>query len=152
MSQTYASRVVAPAQIALGLAGGFVIAAILTALDHNLWPVAILVFVGMSGVGFYLAVVAIEIDGKRITISQGRGEREPRVVYIAEVASHEVHDLSWPQCFGIGIDADDRTTRLTVRPGATLFLTLIDGEQLRISASGVDTAVQVLDAAGQQAP
>lgn len=142
----YRSTVVAPAQIALGVASGLLVAVILEALDSRLWPAAVAALIGITVVGGYLATVSLTIDAKRITIGQGRGEREPRVLYVSEVIAHEVRKLTWLQCFGIGIEADDRTTRLTVRPGPTLFLTLVDGEQIRISTADPAAAGQVLDA------
>lgn len=147
MAEGYRSTVIAPAQIAFGVLSGVLVAVILEALDSRLWPVAIVALIAIIAVGVYLATVTITIDTKRITIGQGRGEREPRVLYVGEVIEHEVRNLSWPQCFGFGIEADDRTTRLTVRGGSTLFLTLVNGEQLRISARNAAAAGQVLDAA-----
>lgn len=146
---TYASTVLAPAQIALGFAFGIGVAAILEALQADLWPVAIVVVVGFAVLGYLLSGVSLAIGHARITIGQGRWEREPRIVHASEVRQMEGRDLTWLQCFGVGIEDDEKTTRLSVRPGPTLILTLYDGEQIRISTPDPATAMDLIDEARQ---
>jgi hypothetical protein len=147
---TYTSTVVAPAQIVLGVAAGIAAAVVLVALDSGLWPVAILAFLVATGLAVYLGVLSVEIDTKRITLGQGRGEREPRVLYVNEVKTYGLQTLTWAQCFGIGLESDERTTRLSVRPGPTLELVLYDGEMLRLSVNDGPGAMRALDAARAQ--
>ncbi|MEO9140315.1 MAG: hypothetical protein ABI345_14775 [Jatrophihabitans sp.] len=152
MTAKYSSVVIAPAQIVLGIASGIVLAVILYALDNNLWPAAILVLLFISALGYFLSTITVEIDDKHITIGQGRREKHPRVVYLAEVRGGEIRSLTWAQCFGFGIESDERTTRFTVRRGPNLFLTLFDGEQIRISVDNIDAAVDALDLEVEPAP
>ena len=143
----FTSTVVAPAQIALGVLSALVVAVILTALSSGLWPVAIIAALVIVGVAVYLATITFSVQGRRITIAQGRGEREPRIVHAAEIREQVRRDLTWPQAFGLGLESDDRTTRLTVRAGPTLFLTLTDGEQIRISVTDPEAALAAIDEA-----
>ena len=74
------------------------------------------------------------------------------VVAPVQVAASEVVDaasttLSWAQVFGIGVRFHRRTTRLTVRPGPTLCLTLRSGERIRISTPDPESARRLLPAA-----
>lgn len=55
MAAAYSSVVITPAQIVLGITSGIVLALIPQALDGTLWPVAVLVLLGMSALGYFLA-------------------------------------------------------------------------------------------------
>lgn len=145
MAQNYRSTVVAPAQIALGVISGIVIGAILEALDTGLWPFAIAAFLVAAGVGYYLATLTVTVDPKHLAISQGRGDKDERVVYIDDITALEARTLTWSQCFGFGIDSDEGTTRMTVRSGPALFVTLVGGEQLRVSTSDPAAAIAALE-------
>jgi hypothetical protein len=139
----YTSTVVAPAQIVLGVLAGLVLAAIVLGFG-GLWPFAVIGFVIVAATGWYLAVVRLAVKPGDLTIAQGRGDRHPREIHRSEVARAEVATLTWSACFGIGVPAHWRTTRLSVRPGPTLVLTLTDDELVRISTPDPATAIEVL--------
>lgn len=144
MSETYTSTVVAPAQIALGAVSGVVVAIILIALNSALWPFAIIAFLVAVGVGAYLSVVSLTITPGRITLGQGRGEREQRVLYAAELAESSSRTLTWPQCFGVGMPSADRSTRLSVRPGPALLLMTLEDELIVVSTPDPQAALRAL--------
>lgn len=144
MAQAYSSTVVAPAQIAFGVVSGAVVGGILIVLRSGLWPVAIVVFVIVVATGIYLSTVQLTVVAGRVNIGQGRGEREPRSISANEIVERSSALLSWAQCFGIGAPSAPRTTRLSVRPGPTLCLTLRDGESIRISTPDPAAALRVL--------
>lgn len=144
----YRSTVIAPMQLVLGVVGGAVVAVILEALDSGLWPAAIVVFVGAVTVAWYLAPVSVEIENKRVTISQGRRDRDPEVIYVAEIRDAGLRDVTFAQTLGFGgVESDDRTTRLAVRPGTTLVLTQHSGERLLVSVTDGPAALRALEAA-----
>lgn len=144
MAQAYTSTVVAPAQIAFGVVSGAVVAGILIALRSGLWPAAIVVFVIVVATGVYLSTVTLTVVAGRVTVGQGRGEREPRSINASEIVERSSTVLGWAQCFGIGAPNATRNTRLSVRPGPTLCLTLRDGEHIRISTPDPAAALEVL--------
>ncbi|MDQ2797572.1 MAG: hypothetical protein M3Y06_10475 [Actinomycetota bacterium] len=144
MADTYTSTVIAPAQIALGIVSGLVIAVVLLAIDAGLWPLAILALLVAGGIGYYLAPLTVSIDARHLVISQGRGDKHERIVPVDDITVVEVRTLTWQQTFGIGIESDDLTTRLTVRAGPALFVSLISGEEVRLSATDPDDAVAAL--------
>jgi hypothetical protein len=133
MPEIYTSTVIAPAQIALGVVSGAIVALVLELLNVGLWPLALVAFLVIAGIGVYLATVSLTVEPNRVTIGQGRAEREPRVIYLEEIVERSAARLSWPQCLGFGMPSDVPTTRLTVRPGPTLCLVLRTGELVRIS-------------------
>lgn len=144
-AEDYSSTVIAPLQVVLGVASGAAIAVVLETLQPSLWPVAIVLFLAAAGTGWYLAPVSVHVDDKRITIGQGRRERDPLVIYVAEVRDAALRDLTWAQCLGFGIDDDDRTTRLAVRPGTTLQLLLHDGQRMLVSVADGPAAMLAIE-------
>ncbi|MGI8679731.1 MAG: hypothetical protein ACR2LX_13820 [Jatrophihabitans sp.] len=144
MADSYTSMVIAPAQIALGIVSGIVVAVLLVALDSALWPLAIVAFLVAAGVGYYLAPLTVSIDARHLVISQGRTDKEERIIPVDDITAVETRTVTWQQAFGFGIESDDLTSRLTVRPGPALFVSLISGEQLRLSAADPQAAIAAL--------
>jgi hypothetical protein len=138
----YTETVVAPVQIALGVLVAVVAGAILLAL--GLWPLAVLAVLLVVAVSVYLGVQTLTVTPTRISIAQGRGDKSPHTVEMADVTLTEAVTLTWPQCFGLNLPATVDSTRFTVRAGSALSLTKRDGEQLRISAADPEAARAVL--------
>lgn len=144
---SYRSTVVAPMQILLGVLSGVVIAVILEFLDTGLWPIAIVLFLAAAATGWYLSPVSVDIVGRRVIVGQGRRERDPLVIYLGEIREAELRDVTFAQCLGFGgVESDDRTTRLAVRPGATLVLTQHNGERLLVSVADGPAALRAVTA------
>ena len=129
----YTERVTVPSQLALGTIVAVVAAIILIAL--GLWPMAIVAVVVVGLAAYYLGTQTLTISRTRISIGQGRGDTSPYTIQIADVAAAGIEEVSWPQCFGIGVPDTVDTTRFTVRAGPVLSLTMRDGELIRISAA-----------------
>lgn len=145
MAQAYTSTVVAATQIALGVVSGAALAAICVALRSGLWPFAITAFLIIVATGVYLSTVTLTVTAGNVTLGQGRGEHEPRSVNAGEISERSCAELTWAQCFGVGMPTAWRTTRLSVRPGPTLCLSLRDGELIRISTPDPAAALRALD-------
>lgn len=146
--EAYSSSVVAPMQIVLGVGSGALVAVFLTAIRADLWPIGVLLFLLASAVGVYLAPVSVSVESQRVTIWQGRRERDPLVVYVAEVREAGLRNVTWAQCLGFGgVESDDRTTRLAVRPGVTLVLTIFDGSRILVSVTDGPAALRAIEAA-----
>lgn len=111
-----------------------------------------------TGIGITLGVIAlfggaaaVHVATVRLSVSAdgvgiGAGVRgRTRRIPADTIAWSEAVRLSWPQVFGIGLPVRRLTTRLTVRPGATLALRLQSGERIWISTPDPATAAAVLD-------
>lgn len=146
----YRSTVTSPGQIALGVLSGAVLAVILLAL--GIWWAAILAFLLAVALGVYLAPVSVVVDRLGVAIAQGRGERDPRVVHPSEIRAAEVREMSLRDTIAssLGFVADDdsglRTTRLVVRPGPALVITLNDGELIQLSVTDAAAALRAVQA------
>ena len=106
---------------------------------------------------YYLAPVTLTVTRQLITIGQGRWERQPRFVDAGDVVDATVEQLSWAQCFDIGVPKDaqtvaGQTTRLSVRSGPTLRLAMRDGEVIRISTPDPNAALDALGRGGHRPP
>lgn len=141
----YRSTVIAPAQIALGAVSGAVIAIVLISIRSGLWWLGLLVLLLTIAVGVYLAPVRVEVTEREVDLAQGRGGPDPRSIRTSDIADARAEQLTWPQCFGIGLPEEGtRDTRLTVRAGPTLRLTLNDGEVVRMSVADPNAALAAL--------
>jgi hypothetical protein len=144
--QAYTSTVVAPVQV--GLAAGFAAAlAVVAALTGRpAWPITVMVCAVLVAVGVHLGTVRLAVDGQRVLLGPSLFRRRPRVIDAASVVESHSASLGWAQVFGIGAPLTWKTTRLTIRPGPTLCLTLRDGERIRISTRDPDAAQGILRA------
>ncbi|GAB2475416.1 hypothetical protein [Jatrophihabitans fulvus] len=147
----YRGTVVSPGQIALGVVSGAVLAVILLAL--GVWWAAILAFVLATAAGVWLAPVSVLVDRHGIAITQGRGSKESRVVHPSEIRAVELRQMSARDTvasslgFVAGDDTGEKTTRLVVRPGPALVLTLNDGELIQLSVADGPAALAAVRAA-----
>lgn len=104
---------------------------------------AVIVFTGVQ-----MATVRLMVDPGYVRVSQGPWGRSGRVIPVGVVRDARAEQLSFLQTFGIGVPFRWKTTRLTVRPGATLELVLSDGECLRVSTPDPITAALVITGRG----
>ena len=141
---TYDETIVARSQIAVSVAIAVILAVVLVGIRASLWPFAIIVLIIVAGAGVYLAGVSVHANRTYVEIGQGRREREPRYISNDEIFAASAAELSWSQVFGVGLPRADKTTRFTVRPGATLVLELLSGEVVRISTPDPARALAVL--------
>lgn len=141
--QAYTSTVVAPVQVGLAVltAAGILIAAAVGGAPA--WPIAVIAAIMVVATGLYLSTVRLIIGADRVLIGQGLWGRA-RAIAASDVLDCRSTTLGWAQVFGIGVPFHQRTTRLTIRPGPTLCLTLRDGEHVRISTPDPDTAQRIL--------
>jgi hypothetical protein len=144
--QAYSSTVVSPwLALASVITGAALTAWTLTVAPGNLvGPLAGLV---VAAAGIYLTTVRLAVGTERIVLGQGPWPRSGRVIPTAHIAEAHAENLTLGQVFGIGIAWQERTTRMTVRPGPALVLSLSNGECIRISTRDPDAAVAVIQSA-----
>lgn len=147
--RAYSSTVVAPGH----LAACVVLAAALLSCGIAFLPAgaaaataavaALIVFVGVQ-----MATVRLMVDPGYVRVSQGPWGLPGRVIPAGLVRDARAEQLSFLQTFGIGMPFRWKTTRLTVRPGATLELVLSDGECIRISTRDPVVAALLISGRG----
>jgi hypothetical protein len=144
--RAYSSTVVSPwlavASVALGAALG---AWTFTVAPGN--PIGPLAGLVVAATGVYLTTVRLAVGAERIVLGQGPWPRSGRVIPTSLVAEAHAESLTLGQVFGFGIAWHSRTTRMTVRPGPALALSLRTGEYIRISTRDPDAAVAVIQSA-----
>lgn len=140
--QAYTSTVVAPVQVGLAvLTVGILI--VLALLGPLTWPIAAIAAILVVATGMYLSTVRLIVGTDRVLIGYGIWGRA-RAIAASDVLDCRSTTLGWAQVFGIGVPFHYRTTRLTVRPGPTLCLTLRGGEHVRVSTPDPDAAQRIL--------
>jgi hypothetical protein len=148
--QAYTSTVVAPDQVALALLADVVL--LYTLPDAPSWPLALVTSIAFLALGLHVATVRLCVSADRILLGQGPWHHPARVIDAADVLECSVSTLGWAQIFGVGVPFHRRTTRLTVRPGPTLCLTVRGGEYVRVSTPDPDTARQILNTPADDRP
>lgn len=138
----YTSTVRAPAQLALGVVVAAVGAWVLVAL--GLWPLAVLGVLLVAAATYYLSTVTVTVTPREITLAQGRGERDPRSLWTGEITEVSAEAFTWLQCFGIERGHHGGDTRLAVRAGPTLRLTLRSEERVLVSVRDTAAAIALL--------
>jgi hypothetical protein len=98
--------------------------------------------------GVQMATVRLMVDPGCVRVSQGPWGRPGRVIPAGAVRGARAEQLSFLQTFGIGVPFRWKTTRLTVRPGATLELVLSDGECIRVSTPDPAAAALLITGRG----
>jgi phosphotransferase system glucose/maltose/N-acetylglucosamine-specific IIC component len=149
MSNAYTSTVVGPVQLVLGVLGAAAIATIGALSAAPPWITALTSLIVLI-TGVHLSIVRLSIGAGNVVIGQGPWNRRARVIPADVVLSATSEDLRWPQVFGVGVAFHRKTTRLTVRPGPTLSLSLQGNEHLRISTQDPDAARALLSAAREE--
>lgn len=94
--------------------------------------------------GLYLATVRLAAGNGRIVVGHGPWARTGRVIPASLVTEGHPEHLSLPQVFGFGVPWNRRATRMTVRPGPALALTLSTGEVIRVSTPDPGGALAVI--------
>ena len=112
-------------------------------------PYAIVVGAGgglaACAAGVHLATVRLAVGNGRILLGQGPWRWPKRAVPFDLVTRADMEDLSLPQVFGLGIPFNRPTTRMTVRPGLALVLSLTSGEVVRVSTPRPDLAIALIN-------
>jgi hypothetical protein len=147
--QAYTSTVVAPGHVALALLADIVVLSILPA---PAWPLVLVASIGFLALGLHSATVRLSVTPDRILLGQGPWRRPARVLDAADVLESSVSSLGRAQIFGVGMPFHRRTTRLTVRPGRTLCLTMRGGEYIRVSTPDPEAARQILSIRANEPP
>jgi hypothetical protein len=119
-------------------------------------PYAIVVGTGAAlaacAAGVHQATVRLAVGNGRIVLGQGPWRWPNRAVPFDLVTRADSEYLSLRQVFGLGIPSDRLTTRMTVRPGPTLVLSLTGGEVVRVSTPRPDGAIAVINPCSPVAP
>jgi hypothetical protein len=146
--RAYSSTVVAPwLAVASAAIGGAMSTGLYLALPGGDFPgrtAGLLAGAVTVLTGLYLATVRLAAGNGRIVFGHGPWARTGRVIPASLVTEAHVEHLSLPQTFGFGIPWDRRTTRMTVRPGPVLALTLSTGEVIRVSTPDPRAALAVI--------
>ncbi|CUU60575.1 hypothetical protein Ga0074812_14253 [Parafrankia irregularis] len=100
-----------------------------------------------AGLAGRLATARLLISGDGVRVGAGLRGRA-RWIPRERIASIGTAHLSWPAVFGVGLPLSRLMTRLTVRPGPTVTLSLTSGERLWISAANPASAAALLAAFG----
>lgn len=147
--QAYTSTVIGPIQFGLGLLCAAAVTVIVASTGTNLW-ITIVIAVAMTLAAVHLSTVRISVGDSQLCIGQGPWNRPARkIAGEAILAAHSV-DLRWAQTFGIGVAWSHLATRMTVRPGPTLYVELNTGEQIRISTPDPAAACELLPPAKKE--
>jgi hypothetical protein len=141
---TYASRVVAPLQVGLGVVVAAILLAVLIAV--GLWPLGVAGCVVLLVVTWYLAAVTLTVSPVEVCVGQGRGKRGLREIRVRDVVAFEVAQFGLGEA--VGASPAPVSNTYVVRSGAGLRIALNDDETLNISARNPDGAADVLRAAG----
>ena len=101
--------------------------------------------------GLNQATVRLAVGNGRIVLGQGPWRWPKRSVAFELVTRAEMADLSLPQVFGLGAPFKRLTTRMTVRPGLALVLSLAGGEVVRVSTPRPELAIALINRASPEA-
>jgi hypothetical protein len=147
--RAYSSTVVAPGH----LAACAVLAAALLSCGIAFLPAGAAAATAVAAAvivltGLQMATVRLMAGPGYVRVSQGPWGRPGRVIPAGAVRDARVRQLSFLQIFGIGVPFRWKTTRLTVRPGATLELVLSDGECIRVSTPDPAAAALLITGRG----
>lgn len=146
VQRAYSSTVVSPGHVLAGAAVGAVIGAwMFVVLPPS--PAGPLVAVVILVTGIYLSTVRLAVGHERLAVGQGPFGPS-RVIPAVLIADARAAEVTRPQAFGLGVPWHWRTTRMTVRPGPALVLSLTTGEYIRVSTPDPDAAVAIIGAAG----
>lgn len=132
--RAYSSTVVAPGH----LAACAVVAAAMLSCGIAFLPAGAAASCGAGAAvvvlaGVQLATVRLMVSPEYVRVSQGPWGRPGRVIPAAAVRDVRAGQFTFLRTFGIGVKFHWKMTRLTVRPGPALELTLSDGECIRVS-------------------
>jgi len=138
-----AYRSLAVSRVHLAVAVVFAAAAVVASSIDGQWWLGVLLAVVFVVVGIHLGAVRLTVDPDSVRAAQGPWGGG-RVIPAAEVADVRVEQLSRGQVLGVGLPEHPKTSRLTVRPGPTLLLVLVTGEQIWVSTDDPAAAVRVV--------
>lgn len=144
----YTSTVFAPFQIAIAVVFAAIVAGI-AELSGGPWWAAALVVLAILLTGLQVATVRLSIGNGKVLVGMGPWGLMARRFAMADVVEAEATNLGWRQIFGVGAPFRRRTTRLTIRPGPTLVMTVRGNELVRISTADPERARELLQPGGR---
>ena len=137
--QVYSSTVTSRAHLAVGL--GLTVAAVAAVVALGAGAVAaVAIGAVLVATALFVSTVRLVVGGGHIMAGQGPWSWPSRSLSADSVVDARTEDLTLAQTYGVGVPWRRRTSRMTVRAGATLVLDLDTGEQLRISTADPDQA------------
>jgi hypothetical protein len=147
--RAYSSTVVAPwLAVASAAAGAAMSTALWLAFPGGIFPGQVdglLAGAVIVLTGLYLATVRLAAGNGRITVGHGPWARTGRVIPVSLITEAHPEQLPPRQVFGFGVPWHRQTTRMTVRPGPALALTLSTGEVIRVSTPDPAAALAVIE-------
>jgi hypothetical protein len=135
----YKSRVVSPVQLIAATVLAAVVVAGIVARGAPVW-IAVAAGASIMATGWHFGIVRLSVGNGLVVVGCGPWGRPGRRIFARSVVEAHTEWLGWPETFGLGVPFTRRATRLTVRAGPTLCLTLGNGEVIRVSCSDPDTA------------
>ena len=143
--QGYSSTVTSRAHLAVGVAITAVTVVAMVALGAGPLAVAAVGAV-LAATSVLMSTVRLVVGGGRIVAGQGPWCWPSRSLPADAVVDARAVQLTRAQTYGVGMGWRWRTSRMTVRAGATLVLELDTGEQLRISTADPELAARLIRA------
>jgi hypothetical protein len=147
--RAYSSTVVAPGlAVASAAAGAAMSTGLWLAIPDGAVPdqvAGLLAGAVIVLTGLYLATVRLAAGNGRIAVGHGPWARTGRVIPASLVTGAHLEQLSLRQAFGFGVPWHRQVTRMTVRAGPALALTLSNGEVIRISTPDPAAALAVIE-------
>jgi hypothetical protein len=152
-ARAYSSTVVAPGQVIAGLAAGAAaIAWLLLTLPVRSPVIPLLAGALIAVSGVYLGTVRLAVGRGYLVLGRGPFGSRGRRIPLALVTDARAESLSAAQVYGLGMPWHWRTTRMTIRRGPALALTLASGEHITISTADPRAAVAIIRDADQRPP
>jgi hypothetical protein len=145
MNEAYSSTVTSRWHLGIGLLITVVTVGVVLAIGAGAL-VAVVLAVVLIATSVFVSTVRLVVGNGRVVLGQGPLAWPSRTIPVADIISAAAEELTGAEALGVGVPWRWRTTRLTVRPGPTLALTLRSGEVLRVSTSRPDQAVQLISA------
>ncbi len=141
----YSSTVTSRPHLSVGLAITAVTAAAMVALGAGAVAVVV-VGAGLVATSLFVSTVRLVVGGGHLVVGQGPWSWPSRSLPADSVLDARAVELTRAQAYGVGMPWRWRTSRMTVRAGATLVLDLDTGEQLRVSTADPQLAARLVRA------
>jgi hypothetical protein len=140
----YTSTVFGPMNLAIGVLFAALLAAFVF-LNGVPWWVAVVAVLLCLAVALHLAVVRLAVSRETVRITSGWWGMSRRVIAEHEIVEAAPVEFTVVQTYWKPPSVRGPATRLTVRAGATLRLTLISGETLWISTADPENATKLIN-------
>jgi hypothetical protein len=142
--EAYSSTVTSRSHLLVGLGITVATAVVVSVLGASA-PATVICVGLLLATSLFVSTVRVVVGRGHVTLGQGPLAWPRRDIPFELVTRAEAEDLSTRQAFGSGVGWRWRTTRLTIRRGPTLVLTLGSGEVIRVSTRDPGQAVALID-------